>query len=137
MVETTYTISQAARLVGVESYVLRFWEEELLLDIKRSEKGYRYYTNEDIRLLQKVKEWKKTYALKDIRAMLGKNDQQQERFLVIMERLVEHVLQEKHSPEMRIKHLDEAIRRHQQSRKMTAAAAQGSGKNKHTKKNTK
>lgn len=137
MVETTYTISQAARLVGVESYVLRFWEEELLLDIKRSEKGYRYYTNEDVRLLQKVKEWKKTYALKDIRAMLGKNDQQQERFLVIMERLVEHVLQEKHSPEMRMKHLDEAIRRHQQSRKMIAAAAQSSVKDKHTKKNKK
>lgn len=137
MVETTYTISQAARLVGVESYVLRFWEEELLLDIKRSEKGYRYYTNEDIRLLQKVKEWKKTYALKDIRIMLGKSDQQQERFLVIMERLVEHVLQEQQSPEMRIRNLDETIRRHQQSRRMTAAATQTTEKGKQKKKRTK
>ena len=33
MGEVTYTISQAAKIVGVETYVLRFWEEELLLDI--------------------------------------------------------------------------------------------------------
>lgn len=124
MDETTYTISQAARLLGVEAYVLRFWEEELLLDIKRSEKGYRYYTNEDIRLLQKVKEWKKTYALKDIRAMIGNTDQKQEQFLLIMERLVEQVLQERNSPENRCKHLDQAIRRHQKSRKMIAAASE-------------
>lgn len=124
MGETTYTISQAAKLVGVETYVLRFWEEELLLDIKRSEKGYRYYTNEDIRLLQKVKEWKKTYALKDIRAMIGKSDQRQEEFLSIMERLVENILQERKSPESSFKSLDKAIRRHQESRKMIAAASE-------------
>lgn len=124
MVETTYTISQAARLLGVEAYVLRFWEEELMLEIKRSEKGYRYYTNEDIRMLQKVKEWKKTYALKDIREMLGKADSKQEEFLQIMERLVEYVLQKKNSPENRIKNLDKAIRNHQQTRKMIAAASE-------------
>ena len=55
MGEVTYSISQAAKLVGVETYVLRFWEEELLLEIGRSEKGYRFYTNEDIHLLQQIK----------------------------------------------------------------------------------
>lgn len=126
MVETTYTISQAARLLGVEAYVLRFWEEELMLEIKRSEKGYRYYTNDDIRMLQKVKEWKKTYALKDIRMMLGKHDvkqedARQEEFLEILERLIEHAMQRKNSPENRVKKLDLTIRDHQKKRKMIAA----------------
>ena len=93
-----------------------------MLEIKRSEKGYRYYTNEDIRLLQKVKEWKKTYALKDIREMLEKKDSKQEEFLLLMERLVEGILQKKHSPEHRLRNLDKAIRNHQISRKMIAAA---------------
>lgn len=127
MVETTYTISQAARLLGVEAYVLRFWEEELMLEIKRNEKGYRYYTNDDIRMLQKVKEWKKTYALKDIRRMLGTHneeheDTRQEEFLKLLERLIEHALQRKNSPENRIKKLDLTIRNHQKKRKMIAAA---------------
>lgn len=126
MVETTYTISQAARLLGVETYVLRFWEEELMLEIKRSEKGYRYYTNEDIRMLQKVKEWKKTYALKDIRRMLGtqgvkQEDTRQDEFLGLLERLLEHAIQRKNSPENRIKKLDITIRNHQKNRKMIAA----------------
>ncbi len=122
MGEVTYSISQAAKLVGVETYVLRFWEEELLLDIGRNEKGYRFYTNEDIRLMQEVKEWKKTYALKDIREMIGKKDQRQVQFLTIMERLVEQVLRERKSPESRFKKIDKAIRRHQQERKLVAAA---------------
>ena len=98
MGEVTYSISQAAKLVGVETYVLRFWEEELLLEIGRSEKGYRFYTNEDIHLLQQIKEWKKTYALKDIREMIGKKDQKQEQLLSLMERLVGHILEERKSP---------------------------------------
>lgn len=127
MVETTYTISQASRLLGVEAYVLRFWEEELMLEIKRSEKGYRYYTNDDIRMLQKVKEWKKTYALKDIRKMLGtqdlkQEDTRQEEFLRLLERLLEHAMQRKNSPENRIKKLDRTIRNHQKKRKMIAVA---------------
>ena len=122
MGEVTYSISQAAKLVGVETYVLRFWEEELLLEIGRSEKGYRFYTNEDIHLLQQIKEWKKTYALKDIREMIGKKDQKQEQFLSLMERLVGQILEERKSPENRFKCIDKAIRRHQEARKLVAAA---------------
>ena len=43
-----YLISEAARLTGVEAHVLRFWEEELKLEIPRNEQGHRYYTEEDI-----------------------------------------------------------------------------------------
>ena len=36
-------ISDAAKKVQVESHVLRYWEEELKLPIKRNEMGHRYY----------------------------------------------------------------------------------------------
>ena len=42
-----YMISDAAGLVNVESHVLRYWEEELELDIPRNELGHRYYTQAD------------------------------------------------------------------------------------------
>ena len=42
-------ISDAAKQVKVESHVLRYWEEELHLPIKRNELGHRYYTKEEMR----------------------------------------------------------------------------------------
>ena len=38
----TYLISDAAKQVQVETHVLRYWEEELKLPIKRNEQGHRY-----------------------------------------------------------------------------------------------
>lgn len=121
MEETTYTISQAAKIVGVETYVLRFWEDELLLDIGRNEKGYRAYTNENINLLKKVKELKKEYQLKDIRHMLLDKDHKKEQFLELMDRIVIQTLKERNSPENRYKKIDQAIRSRQQVRKEVAA----------------
>ena len=40
--EERYLISETAKLVGVESHVLRYWEEELKLPIRRNELGHRY-----------------------------------------------------------------------------------------------
>ena len=53
--QKTYLISDASRLVQVESHVLRYWEEELQLPVKRNEMGHRYYTEEDIHELQAIK----------------------------------------------------------------------------------
>lgn len=122
MEETTYTISQAAKIVGVETHVLRFWEDELLLDIGRDAKGYRAYTNENIALLKKVKELKKEHQLKDIRHMLLDKDQKREQFLELMDRIVTKTLEERDSPENRFKKIDQAIRSRQQVRKEAAAA---------------
>ena len=47
-----------AKEVGVENHVLRYWEEELGLEIKRNETGHRYYAHEDVELYKKIKEWK-------------------------------------------------------------------------------
>ena len=38
-----YMISDAAALAGVETHVLRYWEEELDLTIPRNEKTYRNF----------------------------------------------------------------------------------------------
>ena len=52
-------ISDAAKQVKVESHVLRYWEEELHLPIKRNELGHRYYTKEDVESNQNdIKGWK-------------------------------------------------------------------------------
>ena len=48
--ETRYTVRQAVEMTGVKSYVLRYWEEELELQIHRNELGHRYYTGYDIQL---------------------------------------------------------------------------------------
>lgn len=73
MDETHYSISETGKLVGVESHVLRYWEDELQLKIPRNEKGHRYYTELHIRLFQKIKELKaKGYQLKAIEQVLKK-----------------------------------------------------------------
>ncbi len=46
MEKVRYMISDAAALAGVETHVLRYWEEELDLTIPRNEMGHRYYTRE-------------------------------------------------------------------------------------------
>ena len=58
MEKVRYMISDAAGLVNVEAHVLRYWEEELELDIPRNELGHRYYTKENIEQFLKIKEWK-------------------------------------------------------------------------------
>ncbi|MBQ9766401.1 MAG: MerR family transcriptional regulator [Lachnospiraceae bacterium] len=50
-----YMISDASKQVDVESHVLRYWEEELELDIPRNEMGHRYYTEENIKVLKNIK----------------------------------------------------------------------------------
>ena len=57
----------------VENHVLRYWEEELQLPIKRNEMGHRYYTDQDVKQLQKVKLLKEQgLQLKAIRMILFK-----------------------------------------------------------------
>ena len=53
-----YTVTQASEMLKVKSYVLRYWEEELELRIRRNEQGHRYYTDYDIRLFANIKELK-------------------------------------------------------------------------------
>lgn len=71
MEKVRYMISDAANLVDVESHVLRYWEDELELNIPRNEMGHRYYTKENIEEFQKIKELKEQgYQLKAIRMIV-------------------------------------------------------------------
>lgn len=72
MSETRYMISDAARQVGVETHVLRNWEDELELKIGRTELGHRYYTEKTINLFKKVKELReKGFQLKAIKVLIS------------------------------------------------------------------
>lgn len=71
MKEKRYFISDAAKELEVESHVLRYWEEELNLDIPRNEMGHRYYREEEIQMLQCIKELKaRGFQLKTIKQIL-------------------------------------------------------------------
>lgn len=71
MTERVYSISEAAAKVEVESHVLRYWEEELEIDIKRNDMGHRCYSEKDVKILQRVKTLKdKGIQLKAIKDMV-------------------------------------------------------------------
>lgn len=71
MKQISYLISDASKLVEVESHVLRYWEEELNIPIKRNELGHRYYTQEDIEQFREIKNLKEQgLQLKAIRMIL-------------------------------------------------------------------
>lgn len=71
MKKVRYMISDAANMMQVESHVLRYWEEELELDVPRNEMGHRYYTEENMQQFRQIKKWKEEgYQLKAIKMML-------------------------------------------------------------------
>lgn len=71
MGDVHYMISETAKRVGVESHVLRYWEEELELPIGRTEMGHRHYTEDDIQLFSCIKELKEQgMLLKEIKNIL-------------------------------------------------------------------
>ena len=77
MKEEYYLIKEAAAKVGVETHVLRYWEEELKMDILRNDMGHRYYSKKDIDVLSKVRQLKeKGLQLKAIRNYLEMRKQQ-------------------------------------------------------------
>ena len=74
MTQEVYTIGDAAKRVSVETHVLRYWEEELGLKIRRNGQGHRFYTKEDVELLDRIKNWKNQgMQLKAIRLMLSED----------------------------------------------------------------
>lgn len=71
MGEVRYMISEASKRVNVETHVLRHWEDELGLEIGRTEMGHRYYTEEDVRLFTCIKELKEQgMLLKELKELI-------------------------------------------------------------------
>lgn len=107
--ENYLLISDAAKEVQVESHVLRYWEEELHLPIKRNELGHRYYTPEDVERFRQIKSMKERgLQLKAIKMVLkdGKLDvisqenapesreEKAQRLQWIMQQLIRQAVQE-------------------------------------------
>lgn len=71
-----YIISEASAKTGLEPHVLRYWEDELGIEIERNELGHRYYSAQQLELLSKVKEMKQRgFQLKAIKSeLLGSNE---------------------------------------------------------------
>ena len=75
MEQKEYSVSEAVRLVGVESHVLRYWEEELQIEIRRTSQGHRIYSEQNIEIFRKVRELKEHgLQLKAIRVLLDKSE---------------------------------------------------------------
>lgn len=71
MGEKRYIISDASKLIEVESHVLRYWEDQLDIEIPRNEMGHRYYTDYYIELFKKIKELKDGgFQLKAIKMLI-------------------------------------------------------------------
>ncbi len=78
MGEKRYIISDASKVLNVESHVLRYWEEELNITIPRNEMGHRYYTEQHINLLKNVRDLKKQgYGLRAIKMMITDPDERE------------------------------------------------------------
>lgn len=66
-----YSVSEAVQLTGVPSHVLRYWEEELQIEIQRSSQGHRIYSEKNVEMFRRVKDLKeKGIQLKAIRLLL-------------------------------------------------------------------
>lgn len=113
MGEKRYIISDASKMLNVESHVLRYWEEELAINIPRNEMGHRYYTENHINLLKNIRDLKKQgYGLRAIKMMItdpqetkdlkelpeaaktSVSDNKMEQFQAIMDKIVSKALKE-------------------------------------------
>lgn len=82
MDEVRYMISDASRIVQVEAHVLRYWEEELDLNVGRTELGHRYYTEKNIHEFMNIKELKERgLQLKAIKVLLPELDKKEHKSL--------------------------------------------------------
>ncbi len=69
--ERRYMISDASKMIDVESHVLRYWEEELEIEVPRNEMGHRYYTDYYINLFKSIKDLKdQGFLLKAIKMLM-------------------------------------------------------------------
>ncbi len=65
MQKKQFRIGQLAKQIGVERFVIRFWEKEFNVYGSRSEGGQRFYEEKDLRQFEKIKEllYKQGYTI--------------------------------------------------------------------------
>ena len=176
MENRTYLVTEAEKLTGEKAHVLRYWEDELGMEIHRNSLGHRCYTAQDIQIFLGIRELKKKgLHLKAIRELMPKlvqataetakekpdpaipgkadevpevvvdllpereaeqladtvmrqeEEERQTEFYRVLGRLLDQMIQKRRQEE-RSRRVDEAIRRHQQSRREAAATLEQKGK---------
>ena len=185
MENRTYLVTEAEKLTGEKAHVLRYWEDELGMEIHRNSLGHRCYTAQDIQIFLGIRELKKKgLHLKAIRELMPKlvqataeikafpaeaaetakekpdpaipgkadevpevvvdllpereaeqladtvmrqeEEERQTEFYRVLGRLLDQMIQKRRQEE-RSRRVDEAIRRHQQSRREAAATLEQKG----------
>lgn len=68
--EKIYQVSEAAEALETEVYTLRYWENQLGLEVPRNAAGHRYYEEAQILMFRNVKRLKEAgFGLRQIKAM--------------------------------------------------------------------
>jgi DNA-binding transcriptional MerR regulator len=69
-----YKIGEVSKILGVEPYVLRYWETEFsFLKPRKNKSGQRVYVKKDVELLLSIKEllYQERYTIEGVRKRLG------------------------------------------------------------------
>jgi len=72
-----YSIGEVSELIGVETYVLRYWESEFpQLKPRKNSSGRRIYSNEDLDLVRRLYDLLRVrkYTLEGARQAMKEND---------------------------------------------------------------
>jgi len=68
--EKVYQVSEAAEVLETEVYTLRYWENQLGVEVPRNAAGHRYYEETQIAMFRDVKRLKEAgFGLRQIKAM--------------------------------------------------------------------
>ena len=73
-----FTISKTAKIIGVQSHVLRFWEKKFSsIKPKKSLSGRRFYSSNDIETLLMIKKllYEDGFTIKGAVSIIDKNNQ--------------------------------------------------------------
>ena len=76
MSEKVYTVKEVTEMLSIEAYVLRYYEKELKLDIRRNKQGHRVYNDNDVELLAHIRDLREQgLALRAVKNVLNNGDQ--------------------------------------------------------------
>ena len=102
-----YKIGEVSRIVGVEPYVLRYWETEFpFLRPRKNKSGQRVYIKKDVEFLLHVKKllYNERYTIEGVRKRLGSNS------IRAFEPDTENKTTEIKKPSMTIEHIKKRLR---------------------------
>lgn len=100
MNEKTFTVKDVSEILDIESYVLRYYEKELNLNINRNNQGHRIYGEADIEQFRRIKELREQgLQLKAIEGLLPQLDEVSVESLVQMGATSHKIVRERNTKE--------------------------------------